>query len=183
MLFLGSFRHAPNVEALEWLVHQVMPAVLAGEPDAKLVVIGSDPPPRHGLPDLGNAIDLRGYVEDIHAPMREAAVFLCPILSGSGVRVKLLESFASGIPVVSTRIGAEGIALNDGEICMLADEPREFAQKILALFRDPAAASAMAARARQEMETKWDMAVRTRALVESYRQTVEAKRNGTPTRS
>lgn len=176
MLFLGSFRHAPNVEALEWLVQQVMPAVLREEPGAKLIVIGSDPPPRYSLPDLGDAIDLRGYVEDIHAPMRDAAVFLCPIRSGSGVRVKLLESFASGIPVVSTRLGAEGITSKDGEICMLADEPREFAEKILALFQDPAAAAAMAARARAEMETKWDMAVRTRALVASYRETVEAKR-------
>ncbi|MEP7361761.1 MAG: glycosyltransferase [Acidobacteriota bacterium] len=183
MLFLGSFRHAPNVEALEWLVQHVMPVILATEPAAKLMVIGSDPPPRYSLPDLGDAIDLRGYVDDIHAPMRDAAVFLCPIRSGSGVRVKLLESFASGIPVVSTRIGAEGIAHNDGEICMLADDPREFAEKILALFRDPVAASAMAARARHEMVTKWDMAVRTLALVESYRKTVEAKRNGARTRS
>lgn len=176
MLFLGSFRHAPNVEALEWLVQHVMPMVLKEEPSAKLIVIGSDPPPRYSLPDLGDAIELRGYVDDIHAPMRDAAVFLCPIRSGSGVRVKLLESFASGIPVVSTRIGAEGIAHNDGEICMLADEPRDFAAKIVAMFRDPVSASAMAARARHQMETKWDMAVRTRALVDSYRKTVQTKR-------
>jgi len=183
MLFLGSFRHSPNVEALEWLVQHVMPVVLKDAPQAKLIVIGSDPPPRYSLPDLGDAIDLRGYVEDIHAPMRDAAVFLCPIRSGSGVRVKLLESFASGIPVVSTRLGAEGITGMDGDICMLADDPREFAKKILEVFRDPAASAEMAYRARKEMETKWDMAVRTRALVVSYRNTVEAKRNGAPTRS
>ena len=178
MLFLGSFRHAPNAEALDWLVQHVMPLVLREEPEAKLLVIGSDPPPRYSLPDFGDAIELRGYVDDIHGPMREAAVFLCPIRSGSGVRVKLLESFASGIPVVSTWLGAEGIARQDGEICLLADEPAEFARKIVQLFADPAAAAELAARARREMETKWDMAVRTKALVESYRQTVEAKRHG-----
>ena len=176
MLFLGSFRHAPNVEALEWLVHHVMPQVLRRQPDAGLTVIGSDPPPRHSLPEMGDAIDLRGYVEDIHEPMRQASVFLCPIRSGSGVRVKLLESFASGIPVVSTRLGAEGIAHEDGEICRLADDPAEFAERILAIFQDPAAAEAMAARARREMEEHWDMAKRTQALVECYRTTVETKR-------
>ena len=176
MLFLGSFRHAPNVEALEWLVYHVMPLVLRQQPGAKLTVIGSDPPPRHSLPEMGDAIELRGYVEDIHEPMRQAAVFLCPIRSGSGVRVKLLESFASGIPVVSTRLGAEGIASEDGGICRLADDPAEFAERILDLFLDPAAAEAMAARARRAMEQHWDMAKRTQALVESYRKTVEAKR-------
>ena len=56
------------------------------------------------------AIELRGFVEDVREPLARYAVFVCPILSGSGMRVKLLEAFAAGIPVVSTRIGAEGLA-------------------------------------------------------------------------
>lgn len=176
MLFLGSFRHQPNAEALYWFVHRSLPHVLEAYPDARAVIIGSDPPPRYSLPDFGEAIDLRGYVDDIQGPLAEYAVFICPILSGSGVRVKLLEAFASGIPVVSTRIGAEGLADRDGEFCHLADDPKEFARKIIDVFHDPNRAERMAERARQEVERNWDMPVLTERLVEDYRRVVEQKR-------
>ncbi|HYZ85223.1 MAG TPA: glycosyltransferase, partial [Bryobacteraceae bacterium] len=71
MLFLGSFRHTPNVEALNWFVLEVMPHILADEPDAKLVVIGSDPPPRHSFPEGSGHIELRGFVPDVLAPLAE----------------------------------------------------------------------------------------------------------------
>ena len=110
LLFLGSFRHVPNVEALEWFVHQVFPKLLEKRPGVRLILIGSDAPPRHSLPDIPN-IELVGFVDDVRDALGEYAVFICPILTGSGVRVKLLEAFAAGIPVVSTGIGAEGLTV------------------------------------------------------------------------
>jgi O-antigen biosynthesis protein len=175
LLFLGSFRHLPNQEALTWFVSRVLPSVRAKEPWARLIVIGSDPPPRHSLPDDA-AIELIGFVEDVREPLARYAIFVCPILSGSGVRVKLLEAFAAGIPVVSTRVGAEGLASVDGEICALADEPKIFAQKILDLFENPKQADEMALRARDEVSSKRDMRVMTAGLVESYRMEVERMR-------
>ena len=65
-------------------------------------------------------LEMLGFVEDVREPLARYAVFVCPILSGSGVRVKLLEAFAAGIPVVSTTVGAEGLARKDGEFCALA---------------------------------------------------------------
>ena len=175
MLFLGSFRHKPNQAALNWFVREVLPRVVAGRGEARLVVVGAEPPPRYGLPD-SPALELRGFVEDVREPLGRYAVFVCPILSGSGVRVKLLEAFAAGIPVVSTRLGAEGVAREDGEFCGLADDPAGFAERILRLFNDPARARAMAERARREVVTNWDAAVLTRRLLESYRALVGEKR-------
>ena len=126
MLFLGSFRHLPNQEALAWFAQKVLPLVLQRSPDARLIIVGADPPPRHSLPYLGDAIELRGFVEDVREPLSRYAVFVCPILSGSGMRVKLLEAFAAGIPVVSTTLGAEGLTATDGDICALADTAEEF---------------------------------------------------------
>ena len=146
MLFLGSFRHLPNQEGLEWFTRYVLPRVLEQRPNARLVVIGSDPPPRHSCQATRMRSRLVGFVDDVMEPLRRYALFVCPILSGSGVRVKLLEAFASGIPVVSTRIGAEGLAANDGEICELADDPEEFAQKVIRLLSDQREASALAQR-------------------------------------
>jgi O-antigen biosynthesis protein len=168
LLFLGSFRHPPNQEALNWFLAEVFPKVRAAEPGVRLIVIGSDPPPRHSLPDDA-AIELAGFVEDVREPLSRYSVFICPILSGSGIRVKLLEAFAAGIPVVSTRIGAEGLATVDGEICALADEPEAFARAILGLLADPVRAAEMACRARAEVADKRDMRKMTERLVDSYR--------------
>ena len=136
ILFLGSFRHAPNLEALNWFVEQVLPLVLAEEPRARVLVVGSEPPPRIAFRHA-EAVELVGFVEDVREPLARYSLFVCPILSGSGVRVKLLEAFAAGIPVVSTRLGAEGLANRDGDICALADQPSDFARRVIDLLRDP----------------------------------------------
>ena len=176
MLFLGSFRHTPNQEALDWFAFKVFPAVLERCPKAKLVIVGAEAPPRHSLPDLPENIELRGFVEDVREPLARYAVFVCPILSGSGMRVKLLEAFSAGIPVVSTRIGAEGLAIKDGDVCALADDPAEFAAKIVELFNYAEKAREMARRAREQVVATRDMAVLTRQLVESYRAVLQLKR-------
>ena len=183
MLFLGSFRHLPNQEALDWFTRRVLPIVLKRSPAARLVIVGAEPPPRHSLPDLPGNIELRGYVEDVREPLGRYAVFVCPILSGSGMRVKLLEAFAAGIPVVSTRLGAEGLTAGDGEICALADDPAEFADKILELFAGAEKARALAERAREHVVKTRDMAVLTRNLVESYRAVLVKKRERRVTNS
>jgi glycosyltransferase involved in cell wall biosynthesis len=178
LLFLGSFRHLPNAEALQWFVNDVYPRVRAAEPQARLIVIGSDPPPRHSLPSqMGeDAIELVGFVKDVRESLSRYAVFVCPILSGSGVRVKLLEAFAAGIPVVSTRLGAEGLAETDGDICALADDPAGFARRTVELLQDAAKAESMARRAREEVVAKRDMRAMTERLVECYRAEVESMR-------
>jgi GT2 family glycosyltransferase/glycosyltransferase involved in cell wall biosynthesis len=175
LLFLGSFRHLPNQEALMWFLREVFPKVRAAEPRARLIIIGSDPPQRHSLPQA-EAIDLIGFVDDVRESLRRYALFVCPILSGSGVRVKLLEAFAAGIPVVSTRLGAEGLAEKDGELCALADDAGSFAAHIVDLLRDPESAAQMAERARAEVVAKRDMRVMTERLVECYRDTIRRMR-------
>jgi GT2 family glycosyltransferase len=177
MLFVGGFRHEPNRVAVDWFVHEVLPIILERQPRARFVIAGSDPPPAHTYADYGANLEMQGFVEDVREPLARYAVFVCPVLSGSGVRVKLLEAFAAGIPVVSTTIGAEGLARKQGEFCVLADTAAQFAERVLALFEDPRGAAEMAARARREVEQNWDMAVLTNKLVEGYGAMVKAKRD------
>jgi len=175
MLFLGSFRHEPNRVALNWFLKNVMPHVLERAPDARLIVIGSDPPPAHTLPDFGGAVEMLGFVDDIRQPLQDYAAFVCPILSGSGVRVKLLEAFASGIPAVSTPIGAEGLSQSDGDVCAIADDPEQFAKHIVEIFEEPGHAAEMARRARTYVGRHRDMRKITAGLASSYRTTLSAK--------
>jgi glycosyltransferase involved in cell wall biosynthesis len=175
ILFLGSFRHLPNTEALTWFVRQVFPLVLAKRPRAKLILVGSDPPPRHFLSEDSPNIEMRGFVDDIREPLSRYSVFVCPILSGSGVRVKLLEAFASGIPCVSTRLGAEGLAHVDGDPCALADTPSDFAVKIIDLLENSENAIDMANKAHRAVMER-DMGRMTAKLIESYRTVLRDKR-------
>ena len=175
MLFLGSFRHEPNIVALDWFVQEVLPRILARRPEARLIVVGSDAPPRHPYADRAPAVEIRGFVPDIREPLSRYAVFVCPVRSGSGVRVKLLEAFSSGIPAVSTAVGAEGLERKGGQFCLLADQPEAFAEKVLQVFDDPALALQMASRARAEVVANWDMAAMTARLLESYWEAVREK--------
>ena len=95
---------------------------------------------------------------------------------GAKARVKLLEAFASGIPVVSTRLGAEGLARKDGDFCLLADDAAGFADKVVALLQDPDSAAALAARARAEVQAHWDMATIIARLTERYGEILTKKR-------
>ena len=180
MLFLGSFRHKPNAEALEWFLDGVMPRVLERCPDARLRVIGHNPPPPGTLPDFNGAVTLEGFVESLAAPLAESAVFVCPILSGSGVRMKLQESFAAGIPSVSTTLGAEGLGSVDGRYCRLADDHEQFAQAIVDIFENPAEAAEMARRAHRFIEDSRGLVAMTGRLLATYCRVLSEKRIPSP---
>jgi glycosyltransferase involved in cell wall biosynthesis len=117
-----------------------------------------------------------GRVEDIREPLTRYSVFVCPIFSGSGVRVKILEAFAAGIPVVSTPMGAEGLGCVEGRELLLARDGSEFSSAVMKLFNDPAQAAAMAKQARQTAEEKWDWSDTMTNLESSYRTALERAR-------
>jgi glycosyltransferase involved in cell wall biosynthesis len=142
-----------------------------------LIAVGAQAPPDLEETIRGPGVEFLGEVDDIREALGRYSVFLAPILSGSGVRVKLLEAFAAGIPVVSTRLGAEGLAERSGEIGELADAPEDFAAGVLTLLEDPAAAAALALRARQAVEQSWDINVITARLAEHYGQVIRRKRS------
>ncbi len=169
ILFVGSFRHSPNVDALNWFSKQVFPRVVELRPEATLVVVGSDPPESLSYLNEDPNIRLTGFIADIRAPLEQCAIFVCPILSGSGVRVKLLEAFASGIPVVSTTIGAEGLASRPGEVCEIADSPEDFARSIVKLLDDEAYGVSLAERARRMVERNHDASLLTARLEAVYK--------------
>jgi glycosyltransferase involved in cell wall biosynthesis len=175
LLFLGNFRHLPNVTAMQWFCRDSLPRIVERYPQTRVIVAGADPPPLHTFGDKTGVLELPGYVPDVRPLLRRSAVFICPVRSGSGVRVKLLEAFASGIPVVSTYVGAEGLARRDGELCFLADDPVEFATKVIEVFDNPSRGEELAVAARAEVMANWDMTAITQKLVVSYRTALERK--------
>lgn len=176
LLFVGNFRHTPNLEALQWFFAEVAPILQQRGIAFRVVGVGAEAPPEYAFANSEGILELTGFVDDIEPLMATAAVFLCPIQSGSGVRVKLLEAFARGIPVVSTTIGAEGLANLDGEYCHLADKPQAFADAVVKVLENPRQAQELARRARAYVENEWDIAPVTAKLAASYQDILERKR-------
>ena len=178
VLFVGSFRHTPNVLALEWFVSRAFASVVARFPEVRLVVAGSGMSSelRNRL-QHPNIVPL-GFVADVRELLEQHSVLICPILSGSGVRVKLLEAFASGIPVVSTTLGAEGLTERNGDVCELADSPEEFGDAVVRLLENPVYAAGLAERARRMVEQEKDATLVTERLVWTYQGEVDRHRPG-----
>ncbi len=147
VVFVGSMSYAPNVDACVHFVERVWPRVVARRPDARLELVGRDPAP--AVRRLASErIVVTGEVPDVRPHLARASVVVVPLRIGGGTRLKLPEALGMGCAVVSTRVGAEGLALEDGEHVALADDEEAFAERTVALLADPVAAAALGARGR-----------------------------------
>jgi glycosyltransferase involved in cell wall biosynthesis len=174
--FLGGLHWPPNAEGVLWFAREVWPRVLQQVPNAVLTVIGKNPPKGlsriadrrsriayrnspftiyHSPFTIHNA-EVTGYVDDPLPYLQETAVFIVPLHAGGGMRVKILDAWCRGLPVVTTRVGAEGIWVCDGENGLLADTPEAFAQAVMRVLREPALAACLAAGGRRTVETHYD---------------------------
>ncbi|MBX3462795.1 MAG: glycosyltransferase [Planctomycetes bacterium] len=136
-LFVGYFRHGPNVEGAQWLCEAILPLLRQGLPQARVRLVGRDAPPAVQALAERPGVEVAGYVADLGAAMAQATVVVLPLRQGSGLRGKLLEAWAAGKAVVATRVACEGTAARDGEHCLIADEPAAFAAAVARLFGDP----------------------------------------------
>ncbi|PRY15754.1 glycosyltransferase involved in cell wall biosynthesis [Pontibacter ummariensis] len=137
LLFCGSLDYLPNREGLLWFYREVLPLVKDAMPTIKLNVIGNllETSAYQNLIE-DPAVNFLGRVESVVPFYQTAGVSIAPLLSGSGTRLKILEAMSMGNPVVSTTVGAEGIACTHGENLLIGDTPEKFAENILSLLRE-----------------------------------------------
>jgi glycosyltransferase involved in cell wall biosynthesis len=155
--FLGGLHYPPNAEGICWFAEQVFGQVLAAVPDALLTVIGKQPPARLMQLDLPRQnLEITGYVEDPTPYLAETAVFIVPLHAGGGMRVKILDAWAWGLPIVSTTVGAEGIETRPGQNILIADQAASFAQAVIDLLRQPALGRGLGESGRQWVERQYE---------------------------
>ena len=162
IVFTGYYTDEPNRDAVMWFSHFVWPRLRAKYPDLTFYVVG--PGPRPDMLELARRdprIIVTGEVDSIRPYLARARIFVCPNRLGSGMRGKLLQAMASGVPVVSTTLGAEGISIQQGENGFLADKPLIMAQAIDLLLSDPLLQANMARRAREMVVERfsWDRGI------------------------
>ena len=138
LLFVGGFRHVPNIDAVQWFAREVLPAIHQSKPDLLFNIAGSDTP--QAIFDLSNVegIVVHGWVSDLSFLFQRSRVFVAPLRYGAGVKGKIGQALSFGLPVVTTSIGAEGLELIAGLHCEIADTPQEFATAINRLLTDDA---------------------------------------------
>lgn len=148
LLFTGKMDYRPNIDAALWMADDILPRIRARVPEARLVIVGQQPHPRLEALRQRENITLTGAVPSMLPYLKGATAYVAPLRMGSGTRFKLLEAMASGLPIVSTRLGAEGLAVIDGQHLLLADDSQRFAESALALLNDAALRTQLAASAR-----------------------------------
>lgn len=153
LIWTGGMRYAYSADAVDYFLDEVLPLIRLEISDIKVSFVGSSPTSKliKNAKDNPN-IKVHGYVDDIRMYIQQAAVFIAPIRSGSGTKIKVLNAMALEKAVVTTSIGAEGIKVKPDEDIMIADTPQEFAEKTIYLLRHPEEAKIMGSKGRAVIE-------------------------------
>jgi sugar transferase (PEP-CTERM/EpsH1 system associated) len=171
LLFVGNMSVLHNVDAVLYLVREVLPLVQIELPKTHLNVVGADP--EHRIIDLDNTrpeITVTGYVADLNSAMNGASVFIAPLRFAAGMQNKVIEAMAAGMAVVTTSIVNEGIEAVPGRDLLIADDAAALARQVVALCRDPGRRQQLGASARSfvQMHFRWShVSDRMHAIEES----------------
>lgn len=166
--FLGSLEWEPNIEGLEWFVHHVWPRIRRTIPEARLTIAGRAPGERVYALQSAEGVEVKGPVESASEFLQSVDVVIAPVLSGSGIRMKLLEGMANGCAIVTTSSGAEGLPLMSGYQLLIADDPAAYAQSCVMLIQDPHRARTIGEHGRQLISEQFSWDSSMRALLATY---------------
>jgi len=157
ILFLGSLDWRPNLDAIDVLLERVMPKVFEEEPDAHLAIVGRNPPPALTRRlRRESKVKLHADVEDVRPYLTRSAVMAVPLRIGGGSRLKILEAIASGLPVVSTRIGCEGLIFEAGRDLSVVESEDQMAAALVETIRNPTRAEEMVRHGRMVIDAHYD---------------------------
>lgn len=151
LFFLGGFWHQPNGDAATWFVERILPLIQQEAPDATLTIAGSNPGNEVLALGVRPDVEVLGFVPDLAPLFDRHRVFVAPLRYGAGMKGKVGQSMAYGLPVVATAIGAEGMNLKDGIHFLMAPDEEAFAAQVLRLMQDDELWSRLAAEGRSHV--------------------------------
>ena len=154
LVFSGSMDWHPNEDAVTYFIDAILPSIRARIPETTFTVVGRNPSAR--LRDAAarcGGVMVTGTVSDVRPSIAEGAVYVVPLRAGGGTRLKIFEALAMARPVVSTSVGAEGLGIEAGQHYVCADQPREFADAVVSLLRDPGRRTLLGRAGRRLVET------------------------------
>lgn len=154
IFFLGGMHWPPNADGISWFGREILPAIWQARPATTVAAVGKEPPA--ALNQMGERVTAPGYVDDPEPFWQRSRLFVVPLRAGGGMRVKIIDAWTRGLPVVSTTVGAEGIAVRDGENILLADTAEAFAEAVIRVLCDDELATRLATNGRQTVLDCYD---------------------------
>jgi glycosyltransferase involved in cell wall biosynthesis len=164
LTFVGNFRHRPNEDAMRWFFGDVFSRIRARIPDVTLYVVGADPTDDVRAHHDGRQVVVTGTVDDVRPYIQRASVCLAPLVTGAGLRGKLIQYAALERVCVATSIAAAGLRFEDARDIVITDDAAEFAERVVFLLENPAVARGMAAAAYETARTHYTRTQLTRQL-------------------
>ena len=174
VVFVGSMSYAPNVDGVKFYAKEVVPKLRARYSKLKTIVVGRDPPQEIMALSAQPGLIVTGAVEDVRPYIYGSSLSIVPLRIGGGTRLKILESLASGRPVVSTTVGAEGVPYSHGQNIMIADEPIAFANHVVDILEDCMLASKLARNGREFVEANYDWSIIAERLVAVFSEAISS---------
>ncbi len=169
LIWTGAMSGPYNRDAVDYFLDEIFPLIKLKIPEVKVSFVGKSP--SVNLVEKAKCdpnIILEGYVEDVRPFVDKAAVFIAPIRSGSGTKIKILNALSQAKPVVTTSVGAEGIDVEENENIMIADDPQKFAEKTIYLLENPDCAKKMGQQGRKLIEQKYDWDIIEQQMNKAY---------------
>ncbi len=167
LVFTGMMAYVPNHDGIHWFLDEVMPLIQAKLPKVKLYVVGKSPP-ESITKRAGASVVVTGTVPDVRPYVWRSSVYVVPLRMGGGTRLKVAEALAMKKPMVTTRVGCEGIDLKDGESALMADEPQAFADAVVRLLGDAKLRMVLAENGAKVAKQKYDWNVIGQTLEEIF---------------
>lgn len=182
LLFCGSLDMHPNQEGIEYFISKVWPRIAMHDTEVECYVVGRKPPEwLERIGKVNSRVHVTGFVDDVRPYFQKAAVCVCPILSGGGTRLKILDSLAMGVPVVATPFAASGLSLDHGKHLLLANTESQFAESILHLLASKSLRMELSSNGATLVDRMYSWTVVADALMGAYRD-VAMQRNCVPGR-
>ena len=156
LIYLGSFSWLPNLHGVLWFLKEVWPKIIKIFPQIQFFIVGKNPPNELKKYSCKNVI-ITGYVKDVKPWVDKAEIFIVPLFSGGGIRIKILEALAMGKAIISTSVGSEGIEVENGKHIIVADNKDSFAQGIEKLFRHKEIQASLSKNSLELMREKYSL--------------------------
>lgn len=168
LVFVGSFSHHPNLDAMPWFVKEIFPLIRSEVPDVEFSIVGANPTTE--ILELGNhpGVSVYGSVPAVAPYIESSSIAVIPLRVGSGIKTKVIEAMAYGRPVVTTPVGAEGIQITEGKDVIVREDPSSFAQAVVSLIKDPVRAKAIGQAGRSLVEKTYSKKAAAERLLEIY---------------
>ncbi|PIU41981.1 MAG: hypothetical protein COS99_02605 [Candidatus Omnitrophica bacterium CG07_land_8_20_14_0_80_42_15] len=179
IIFFGTMSFFANYDGIKYFYNEIFPLIKKSIPKVELIIAGGSPPPDIKALVSDPCVTVTGYVDDMKSLIARSSVVIVPLRVGGGIRLKIMESWAMGKAIVSTTVGATGLDFSDGKDILIADEPKDFAKKVVELLKNEELRNHLGKAAKFKAQTKyaWDKMVSS-IEVEYEKALKEKKKNG-----